>query len=596
MGDDTKPEKPTAAAPGHLWPWLIVAALFYFLGGLVPLPGVEHEALTQLGRQSGLLGLFEGASQFAAVIGPSTGALLLVQLVLIALGRLDRPPFRIGGAVIYLSISFIQGVALATFLETMNSTSFFGDVVAEPGWKFRLETALTLTAGAAVLWWVFERIDRSRRAYGALFLAFLVGAEGAAGSLASAGPQIALGMVTPLSALIFFVAPFAWLVIAAVLILRPVEWPVVLYRDVELRSGWDVLGLAALGGVPLFAGGSTLAQLAQDVPIRGAAVMLGVVPSVAVAAAVVVMRFKNPAKPTAAREWGPGVVTAAVLGACLLLFATGLVTSGTLETALTPGPLEGDASFTLTLAPRGRFATGDGDAMIRRLDALGARARLARSTPDEIELVVEAASDVQSVIDALTPRSLELRFARELDEDPYLDRPGLSPLRSGDYDHLHRVRGWQGPCPLIEELAAAPSPTADDLAIERATAFGDEGRCTLHLLEPAVVLTGRDVADATVGTDSYSNAPIVMLTLTDRAAEAFESATATHIHRALAIVVDGEVLSAPIVQSAIPGGHLQITLGSTADPLEMLAQANNLVAALMPGGQISTSFTVVAEN
>ena len=87
-----------------------------------------------------------------------------------------------------------------------------------------------------------------------------------------------------------------------------------------------------------------------------------------------------------------------------------------------------------------------------------------------------------------------------------------------------------------------------------------------------------------------------MLTLTDPAAEAFESVTAAHVHRALAIVVDGEVVSAPIVQSAIPGGHLQITLGPGADPHQTLVQANNLVAALRPGAQISTRFTVVAEN
>jgi len=201
MGDDAKPREPTAAAPRHLWPWLVVAALVYFVGGLVPLPGVEHDVLTELSRQSGLLGLFGGASRFATVIGPSAGTLVVVQLILIALGRLDRPPFRIGGAILYLVIAFFQGVALATFLETVGSTSFFGDVVAEPGWKFRLQTPLTLTAGAAVLWWVFERIDRSGRAHGALFLAFLIGAAGAAESLSSAGQQIALGMVAPLSAL-----------------------------------------------------------------------------------------------------------------------------------------------------------------------------------------------------------------------------------------------------------------------------------------------------------------------------------------------------------------------------------------------------------
>lgn len=55
MGDDAEPAGPTRR---RLVPWLVLAACVFCLGDLVPLPGVDHDVLAELGRQSGSLGLF----------------------------------------------------------------------------------------------------------------------------------------------------------------------------------------------------------------------------------------------------------------------------------------------------------------------------------------------------------------------------------------------------------------------------------------------------------------------------------------------------------------------------------------------------------
>lgn len=57
----------------------------------------------------------------------------------------------------------------------------------------------------------------------------------------------------------------------------------------------------------------------------------------------------------------------------------------------------------------------------------------------------------------------------------------------------------------------------------------------------------------------------VELLLAPAAAHAFEAATAKQQGRALAIVVDGVVESAPVIRDAVKGGKVSITLRSPAD-------------------------------
>ena len=57
--------------------------------------------------------------------------------------------------------------------------------------------------------------------------------------------------------------------------------------------------------------------------------------------------------------------------------------------------------------------------------------------------------------------------------------------------------------------------------------------------------------------------------------------------------IDGEVVSAPVVQSRIDGGRVQISLGMQSDYDQTLANAAHLATALRPGARISTRFTLV---
>jgi preprotein translocase subunit SecD len=74
----------------------------------------------------------------------------------------------------------------------------------------------------------------------------------------------------------------------------------------------------------------------------------------------------------------------------------------------------------------------------------------------------------------------------------------------------------------------------------------------------------------------------VNLTFTDAGGKSFGKITQANIKRRFAIILDGRAESAPVIQSAITGGHCQITLGS-GDPEAQLRDAKKLELVLRSG-------------
>lgn len=103
----------------------------------------------------------------------------------------------------------------------------------------------------------------------------------------------------------------------------------------------------------------------------------------------------------------------------------------------------------------------------------------------------------------------------------------------------------------------------------------DLARSYLVLAHPEV--TDADVADARVAMDAnQADAPYVALDFTPQGADRFAAVTAAHVNNRFAIVLDGWVDSAPVIRSAITGGHASITLGSGAS----VGDAKSLAAVL----------------
>lgn len=97
--------------------------------------------------------------------------------------------------------------------------------------------------------------------------------------------------------------------------------------------------------------------------------------------------------------------------------------------------------------------------------------------------------------------------------------------------------------------------------------------------EPLVIA----VVEATAGADAATGMPIVTLRLSPESAAAVGAFTRDNVGRRVALMVDGEVVSAPVVREPIAGDVVQIS-GNMARPEE----AADLAARLASGAATVT--------
>lgn len=79
------------------------------------------------------------------------------------------------------------------------------------------------------------------------------------------------------------------------------------------------------------------------------------------------------------------------------------------------------------------------------------------------------------------------------------------------------------------------------------------------LVKSQVMMTGDMVDDAQPRIGGSFSEPLVSLTLTSRGAKIFGKVTSENVHKRFAIILDGVVKSAPVIQEKILGGRAQIT-------------------------------------
>ena len=91
------------------------------------------------------------------------------------------------------------------------------------------------------------------------------------------------------------------------------------------------------------------------------------------------------------------------------------------------------------------------------------------------------------------------------------------------------------------------------------------------LLKKEVLLSGDLLAEARVAIDQRFNEPYVSLTFNSTGAKIFEEITGKYVKKRLAIILDGNVYSAPVIQERIAGGNAQITGAFSLDDAKDLA-------------------------
>jgi len=139
----------------------------------------------------------------------------------------------------------------------------------------------------------------------------------------------------------------------------------------------------------------------------------------------------------------------------------------------------------------------------------------------------------------------------------------------------------------INEALVGKIPVDSEIAFDRldgrvAAESGETGVYIPYLLFSKAELTGEELEDAQVSFDQENRTPIVSFQMNPRGADLFDRVTGEHIQDRMAIVLDGIVHSAPVIQSRISGGRGQITLGAGNSERQM-AEAKDLAIVLRAG-------------
>jgi len=110
-----------------------------------------------------------------------------------------------------------------------------------------------------------------------------------------------------------------------------------------------------------------------------------------------------------------------------------------------------------------------------------------------------------------------------------------------------------------------------------------------YVIKKQVLVSGGDLTDAQPGFDQRSGEPIVSFRFNTSGSRKFAQATSENVGQPFAIVLDNEVISAPVIREPITGGSGQISGSFTVQ------QANDL-AILLRAGALPAPLTVIEER
>lgn len=108
-------------------------------------------------------------------------------------------------------------------------------------------------------------------------------------------------------------------------------------------------------------------------------------------------------------------------------------------------------------------------------------------------------------------------------------------------------------------------------------------------VESRVAISGERLDDAKVGFDQRTNQPVVDFTFDSLGARQFAEITRENVGRPFAIVLDGKVLTAPVINEPILGGRGQISGNFTAESATVLS-------ALLRSGALPAPLTIIEER
>jgi len=236
--------------------------------------------------------------------------------------------------------------------------------------------------------------------------------------------------------------------------------------------------------------------------------------------------------------------------------------------------------------PLGGLLGGTGQ---RSLNVTDAGNGLVRLTVTEAAMTERIRQVVEQTIPIIEKRVNELGLVEPTVQRQGIDRILVQVPGLGDPEALLRILGKTA---KLEFRLVDVSNSAQD-AVQRGRVPPDDdllyetrgGQKSPVLVQKQVMVSGADLTDAQPGFDQRTGEPIVTFRFNTAGARRFAQVSQENVGRPFAIVLDGEVISAPVIREAILGGSGQISGSFTvesANELAILLRAGALPAKLTP--------------
>jgi protein-export membrane protein SecD len=209
--------------------------------------------------------------------------------------------------------------------------------------------------------------------------------------------------------------------------------------------------------------------------------------------------------------------------------------------------------------------------------------------PDGLIQMVVSDAAVLDKTRRTVEQSIEV-IRRRVDPDgvkePNIQRQGADRILvqipgEQDPERLERILGTTAKL-QFRMLAEAGASPGDVETMRSRESSGDPNVS----VERRVIVEGDDLTDAQASFDSRTGEPVVSFRFNIKGAQRFGQVTTDNVGRALAIVLDNEVISAPRIQTPITGGQGQISGRFTV-------QAANDLAVLLRAGALPAKMTIV---
>ena len=227
----------------------------------------------------------------------------------------------------------------------------------------------------------------------------------------------------------------------------------------------------------------------------------------------------------------------------------------------------------------------------RSLDVTTEAGSLVRLTLTDPAILERVRQSVEQSIQIIERRVNELGTV-----EPLIQRQGVDRI-------LVQVPGLQDPTRLKELLGktAKLDFRMVDVSIPAEQAlqgrvppdseilYGTTTPKTPYLVEKRILVSGSDLTDAQPGFDQRTNEPIVSFRFNTSGARKFAQVTQENVGKPFAIILDNQVISAPVIREPILGGSGQISGSFTVE------SANDL-AILLRAGALPAPLTIIEER